>query len=183
MTQPLAIIVAAAISVVGGFFLGQRSESRSAHRDALGPYLSDLGEAIHEVTALSTIVVKRVKRDQAVYEYIREAERAANDLKDLRRQVMYTLWGVDDGLRTLSRLPDWINHAKQDPPLAGELVNEASKLAEKLDETIRESYLKGRPPRWYERGKVSRQESTVRRTWEKTRRSLRGDNDALTEEQ
>jgi hypothetical protein len=80
-------------------------ESRSVNRQLLTSDLKAFGRAIHEVVALSSIEVKRIGTENFADRY-QKAEAAAK-----------RLWGVDEGIRTLGRLPDWIGHAKPYPAL------------------------------------------------------------------
>lgn len=150
MSQGSAIVIAAVLSGLIGATVAYRKELHEAHRNVIGEYVVDLGEAIHEVVALSNTVFQRAQEGQPIEKWLRKAKTAAADLKGLRRQVRYPLWGIDQGLRTLARLPDWIAHVRHDASDSKRLLEAADDLSDALDEVVRKSYRGGRPPRFYE---------------------------------
>src|SRR6185437_11450439 len=111
LTQPQATlwsaIVAASAAVLTLLFtiLNKRGEEfRTAQRDVIVEDLKTVGKAIHEVIALSNIQLKLLNHPGHAEKY-RLAAEAARRLKEKRLDVRYTLWGLDEGLRILSRLP------------------------------------------------------------------------------
>lgn len=150
MSQAAAIVIAAVASGLLGALVGYQRELHEAHRQTLGPHVADLGEAIHEVVALSNIVFKRTQQGRDLEDWLADAEAAAKDLKKLRRKLRYPLWGIDEGLRSLSRLPDWVGHVRHDQSKSQRLLEDATNLSQALNRVIQKSYLRGRPPRFYE---------------------------------
>jgi hypothetical protein len=92
----------------------------------------------------------------------RPARSAYNSLKALRHDVRYSLWGLDKGLRVLSRLPDWIGHAKNSPETAEEIYGLANDLAETLDGVILKVYLYGSEPSFWQKVSVNRKAAALR---------------------
>src|SRR5947209_474329 len=84
--------------------------------------------------------------EEAVRNWRTRAAHAQENLKALRSKVRYPLWGLDEGIRTLSRLPDWIDHLRQYPVSRTEVFESSAALAESLDRIIRRAYSRGRPP-------------------------------------
>lgn len=79
-------------------------------------------------------------------------------------------WLVTSGLRTLARVPDWVDHYVGDRADGGSaFVDEAGKLGRILDDAIRRSYQRGTPPNWWAGRRVNRQAQRVRQTWEQAR--------------
>lgn len=59
--------------------------------------------------------------------------------------------GIDEGLRVISRVPDWINHVRSDSSVGKELVRRAGHLRSVIDYVVRHSYFEGRHPNVIER--------------------------------
>lgn len=155
MTAPeatlIAAIIAASATVITLMFtlINKRGEEyRTAHRDVIAEDLKAIGKCVHEVLALSNIQLKTIAGTQHPDRY-RAAADAAKRLKEKRLDVRYTLWGIDDALRTLARLPDWIGHAKPSPETAQLLFSQAKDMGEQIDLAVRIAYVEGKPPgRW-----------------------------------
>lgn len=146
MSQAEAIILATLISLTVGYVTGRRSEFRAAHRKVLGEHVDELARAIHETVATSNVIFKRVRRGESWNTWYDRAQQAAEDLKTLRRKLRYPLWGFDNALRSLTRLPDWLGHVREDREGTKELLERADRLRDLLDTMIRRAYLRGRPP-------------------------------------
>ena len=144
----VAAMMAAAISLIN-LVLGVRAqraaEFRSAHREAIGPFLSRLGDGIHQTVALSSVAL-RANTAETQTRKCDEASHAAKDLKEIRREARYGLWGIEKGIRELTRLPDWLAHTRRYPEAAERLVEAGAALAEALDSAVVRSYLRGRRP-------------------------------------
>lgn len=121
----VAATIAAAISLTNlvlSLHSQRAAEFRSAHRESIGPFLSKLGDSIHQTIALSyvalhsnTLETQKCKCD--------EASHAAKDLKQIRREAGYGLWGIEKEIRDLTRLPDWLAHALPYPEAAKRLFD------------------------------------------------------------
>jgi hypothetical protein len=154
----IAAIIAAtasAFQIVISAFSSRDAEFRAAHRKILEPHLSDLGFSMHQLLASSKMYMQRYGRQQALANWRNRAEEASHRLKDLRRQVRYPLWGIDEGIRTLTRVFHWVSHLQEHPEAAEVLFIASDKLRQALDEAIRNSYQAGRPPNTIEVWKVN----------------------------
>ncbi|NNG59786.1 hypothetical protein [Sphingomonas paucimobilis] len=152
MSQPEATMVAAIIAAIATvltliFTVANKvdEEFRTAHRDVIVDDLKAVGKAVHEVLALSAIQLKTLDGPQHPERY-RAAADASKRLKEKRLDVRYTLWGLDDAFRTLSRLPDWIGHAKPSPKIAQMLFVQAKEIGNQIDLAVRGAYIQGRSP-------------------------------------
>jgi hypothetical protein len=141
------------------------AESRAAQRAVIANELKGIGRAIHEVLALTNIQLKVLKETQHPEKY-RLAADAAKRVKETRLEVRYTLWGLDEGFRTLARLPDWIGHAKPNPTVAAELFELGRRLGQELDLAVRTAYIKGRTPSWWRTYWVKRRAKELRERYE-----------------
>ena len=144
----VAAIIAAAVSLVNlALMLHARraAEFRAAHREAISPFLSKLGDSVHQTVALSklTLMANTPETYRRRYD---EACRAAKDLKQIRREARYGLWGVEEQINVLARLPDWLAHERSYPEAASGLFDAGAALAQALDQAIVRSYVAGRPP-------------------------------------
>lgn len=139
--------VAAIASLVVNTVANRRAESRAVHRDLLKEHISQLGEAIHEVVALSSEQHKALTRSgpRRATKLRESGIEKARQLDRLRRKVRYPLDGLNDGLRNLARLPSWIAHLKGNER-GRELLTEARALADELHGGIAESWRRGKPP-------------------------------------
>lgn len=164
----IAAIVAAAMSLITAvltIFSNRSSEVRAANRTIILLEFKELGKAIHETLALSNLQLKVLNEATHPAAY-QKAEDAAKKLKVLRHKVRYSLWGLDNGLRELSRIPDWIGHAKKSPNSAKKLHHLAHLLGQALDNAIRTSYENGAQPGFRCRMKVNRRTSKLRKYYE-----------------
>lgn len=166
--QPTATLVAAGIAAVAALlsllttFLGdRRAEMRAAHRVALQTHLETLGEGIHKTAASATILRRRFLEGSDPAPWRDAGRTGAKALKAVRPKVKYTLYGLDEPLRTLSRMPEWVATYKDVPKTnAEELLKAMQKLAASVDAAIRRSYRRGLPPGW-----IRRWCAKVRRLW------------------
>ncbi len=163
----LAALIAAAASIYTAIlaFLGKYSaELRLAHRKTIEPHICELAKAIHETLATSNILIKARSAESQV-NWRERADFAKEKLKDLRVMLKYSLWGITNGLNTLTRLPDWIEHARAFPENAEAIFRRGKKLGDTLDNVIRHSYTKGVPPSWIDRFRILRLERHLRREY------------------
>lgn len=172
MTQPeatlIAAVIAASATVITLLFtlMNKRGEEyRTAHRAVVVEDLKAIGKCVHEVLALSNIQMKTMAGTQHPERY-RNAAAAAKRLKEMRLDVRYTLWGIDDALRTLSRLPDWIGHAKLSPETAHILFKQAKVIGEQIDIAVRVAYIDSRSPSRYRLFCINRAVKRFKKTYE-----------------
>jgi hypothetical protein len=147
----LAALVAAVCSVANVLITTWQNRSlnsRNAHRELLASILPELGQAIHQCMACSCIIADRLVVKQDHKNWQERAKDAQTRLKELRWKVRYPLWGLDEHIRTIALVPDWVTQLQHDPPKAVKLAGDADKLAKSLDDAIRRSYSDGRPPTW-----------------------------------
>lgn len=160
MTRETATLVAACIAAAASLVVlllnlraQRRAELRVAHRQTLDLSIAELAEALHQSVACASIILK-AKSDGARARWKCRGAKASSQLKSLRPRLRYPLWGLDEGLRVLSRVPDWAEHARADNSRAQRLVSKADGLRKALDYAIRRSYRKGRAPTLHERLRV-----------------------------
>jgi hypothetical protein len=124
-----------------------RTAKHAAHRELLAPHVAAVGVALHQCVATSKIFARRIALGQSPDVWRARGQKAHKDLERLRLRVKYTLWALDEALRTLSRVPDWIGHAAADSPeRADRLVEAADALRAEVDARIRKSIQTGVPP-------------------------------------
>jgi hypothetical protein len=161
--------IAAAVSVATLLVTvvsSRRSEQRAAHRATLAPYLPEIAGGIHSVMASSQLLLRRAESGQTLDSWIQRGAAGAAILKDVRLKVKYSLFGTDEALRTLSRMPEWIaTYSGHRDAGAGRLLENAQRLSRFTDEVVRRSYANGRPPTWFERRKLDRLAAETRDEW------------------
>jgi hypothetical protein len=157
-----ASLVTLAVNVLGA----RRSEMRAAHRAALLPQLADIAEGLHGVMATSTVLRTRATKQQDTQPWIRRGAIAADLLKAVRPKIRYTLYGLDEPIRVLSRGPEWIaTYRDADPGGAESLLAATRTLERRVSTIIRRSYRRGLPAGWMSRWRVSRLSTKARAVW------------------
>jgi len=81
------------------------------------------------------------------------------------------LWGIDDGLQALSRLPDFTLYTLRDTQVAKTVVKRGTELGDAIDLCIKDCYLNGRAPNFYERTHIKFLEWRFRRARNKYKKS------------
>lgn len=171
-----AAIIAAVVSIIVlllQVLSAYDAESRGAHRQIIEPYLADLGESLHSILATSEIMMK-AKSDVSYNEWKRKAHTSQDALRAIRGKVRYPLWGIDEGIRVMIRVPNWITHFKKRVPGSREVLDAADDLRITLDDVIRHSYSWGRPPTVCERWRVARRATALRSLFEEAMRNRKG---------
>ncbi|WP_157982645.1 hypothetical protein [Simplicispira lacusdiani] len=151
-TTLIAAVIAAFASVAKLFF-DRFSENRSSFRALLQPLVAELGEALHGIVSTCN-VMGRVSGDTSYANWRKKAEVERDKLKELRPQLRYPLWGIDEGLRVLIRLPEWTAHAKGQTGRLVLLNKRATRLRGLLDVVALRCYRNGRLPDALERLQV-----------------------------
>jgi hypothetical protein len=163
----LAAGVAAVASTCGvllNLINSHGAEFRAAHRQSIAPFLPELSEAIHSTIATANILSK-AKSEESIENWRERSEKAKTALKKLRIQLRYPLWGLSDHIRTVIRIPDWVEHARPFPSTASDLVVAARQLGLALDSAIRRSYVHGRPPTLLDRFLIGLAARRVRKVY------------------
>jgi len=163
MTKEEVTLIAAVIAASASIFTiimnlraQKSSELRVSYRDSLEPQIAELGEALHEIVATTNIYLFKTKSNEAKQNWRQKHENARDNIKALRKKVRYQLWGIDEGLRAISRVGDHATHLTEDNVRASKLMEAATNLREKLDKTIKNCYQRGAAPTRMESWLVSR---------------------------
>lgn len=161
-----ATLIAAVIAAVASVFvllLNKKGEIRAANRKTLETFIYELSQAIHQLIATSNILLKN-KSDVSRENWKEKAETAKTKLKELRPKIRYVLWGIDDSIQALTRLPDFTLYTLADEDVATRVVRRGTRLGDAIDRCIRDCYLNGRAPRFYEIWKIKLYEWHFRQT-------------------
>jgi len=155
--------------------LGQRAgETRAAHRKALEPFIAELGESIYSVLASArTWVQLRDTQAGALAKWEARFRKHKRRLATLRPRVRYTLWGLDEPLRVLIRVPDWLKHVRKDPERVRKIISAGTRLRAAVDQAIRTSYAKGKPPSWWRRTVAHHYARQARRAFDSGKQAMR----------
>lgn len=160
----VAACIAATASVFGLVFnalIARSREGRESHRRLLEPHLAPAAEALHTVVACADIIAK-TKTDESRGNWRDRATNAREMLEGVRRAVRYPLWGADDGLRTIQRLPNWVENARGLPEHATSLLKSGDDLREALDAAFRSSHARGSAPTFLQRRRINKQAKKLR---------------------
>lgn len=168
MDTGVATLVAAIVAAFSGVLslvittvFNWTSLQRNAHRDLLAPYMSTLSKELHQIIACSDMI-SRAKSDESVKSWNDRAAESQSQLKSIRTELRYPLWGVDVGLQTLTRLPNWIKNARKHPDVTKNLLEHGDKLGELIDLIILDCYKRGLPPSVIGRWRVKRRAQKLR---------------------
>ena len=152
----IAAVIAATASIIVLLFnlwAALLGELRTAHRKTLEPHIAALGEALHETVATSHIL--KARSGTSVESWRERSQVAKTELQEVVLKLRYPLWGITDALRTMSRLPDWVEHARAKfPTHARKICDSGTRLSLTLDRTIKNCYASGRAPTLVERALV-----------------------------
>ena len=152
-----AAIVAAIASVAGvvATLLQRRAEEdRAAYRRTFEPFLHELGDAMYQLVACCNILALK-EPGEGRENWLQRAEGHRERLMAIRPKLRYPLWGLDNGIRALSRLPTWVGHKRASPDELAQLLKDADRLRSDMDNVVLTSFQKGRPPTWLERRRVA----------------------------
>jgi hypothetical protein len=167
-TQDAALLaagIAAGTKLLTDALTARGAATRAAHRAVLQPHLSDLATTIHGVVAGAVLAHRRLQDDKTAGNALENSQCAAAALKQHRLEVKYSLPGLQEPLRTLTRAPDWIATYKGDSSGDG-FIECLQRLSGMVDATITRSYRRGRPPTCWEQWRLSRETKRIRSTWE-----------------
>lgn len=148
----LAAVIAAVVSLMTlllNILTARSAELRKVHRDVLTTHIHDLGDCLHQTVATSNILLKN-KTDESIANWRDKAAAAKSKLKALRIKLRYPLWGLDSAFKTISLLPDWIDHVRLYPEHSAIVLDKGNALGQLLDRTVRRCYMRGRSPNWLE---------------------------------
>ncbi|KFF73558.1 hypothetical protein HX13_19060 [Chryseobacterium sp. P1-3] len=148
-TATLAAAIIAAIFSLLTLLSTRPTEIRAANRKTLEAYIPDLSDTIHQLIAISNILLKN-KTEESRGNWRQKAEDAKGKLKDIRPKIRYSLWGLEENILYLTRLPDFTLYTLDDIEVAKKVVKRGTRLGDSLDNCIRKCYLNGRTPRFYE---------------------------------
>ncbi len=169
MTTQEATLVAAVIAAIASvlkLFFDRFAEGRTSTRQLLQPLIAEMGEAVYGVVATSSVLVE-AETPKKFSSWYAKACREREKLQTVRPKLRYPLWGIDEGLRVLQRLPDWCSHARADKTRASELLKHASRLRHIIDVTALRCYRGGRQPNIVERLQVRYHSWRCRRVFSK----------------
>jgi hypothetical protein len=153
MDQGLATLIAALIAALASLmsWLSMKpAEIRTANRKTLEMVIYELSTSVHQLIATSNILLKN-RTEESRGNWKEKAEVAKEMLKQIRPKIRYSLWGIDESLQTLTRLPDYTLYTLADTKVAQKVVRRGSRLGDAIDRCIRDCYLNGRAPSLYER--------------------------------
>jgi len=167
MDAPTATLVAALVAAAASLLTlllksrtEWRAELRATNRKKLESLVDDLGDAMHKLVACCVLKVRDRSVENRIYWDDRIGE-ARKTLRRLRPRVRYQLWGLDEGLKAIICLPDWVNNDETEG--VSLLLNAATALRISLDKAIRRCYQQGRTPSLFERWRVHRSAFALQR--------------------
>jgi len=173
MDNGLATLVAAIVAAFSGVFsliltsvFNWSNVQRNAHRDLLSPYMPVLSKELHQIIACSDMISKS-KTTESVRSWHDRALESQTVLKNMRTELRYPLWGIDVGLHTITRLPNWVENARKCPNVAKNLLTHGDKLGYLIDLAILDCYRRGLPPTAFAKWRIKRRAEKLRAEFRK----------------
>lgn len=164
----VAAILAAVASMWTALFVvvsKRHEDMRNAVRQAAAADVHEIGQLIYETIALSTLLARYSSPETFKQKYS-EAVAVAGKLKKKRLEVRYSLWGLDGGIRELTRLPSWLGHAKHDEAARLRILAAGKKLGSSLDGAARSVYITGNLPGMFGRWSIERKRAALRKVYQ-----------------
>lgn len=169
---PTATLIAAAVAAAASIlnlvlssFLHKSAEERAQYRGLLQPHIETLGYNLHQLLATATVAMKRAGMKQPIESWMERNKKASDELKLLLPRLKYPLWGIDSGIRELTRLHAWLEHSIKQQERRESLLESAEILRKVLDIAIRNSFMKGEAPGLFCRWRVNRITGKLRKMW------------------
>jgi hypothetical protein len=156
--------LASLLSLLVSVRSARSAEARAAQRDAVGPSLEALSQCLHDCVASATVALEKHEGSEGRRNWMTRGNDAAEELKALRPRLRLTLDGLDEGLRTLSRVPHWAQNY-HDAADARVFLRRATALRKALDRAVIHAYRQGRAPRRRDVWWVNRKATLVRAQW------------------
>ena len=144
----IAACIAALTSIISIFvslYSNRAAEFRVAHRKTLEPVIYDLSEATYAIIAIC-VKMSKSKSKERTNEYLELANQSRDNLEKSRRKIRYVLYGLDEALQLISGSPVYFTHLQNESEDLSAYIYSVTKLRSRVDEIIRCSYAKGRPP-------------------------------------
>jgi hypothetical protein len=139
------------------------AEMRVAYRKTLEPHLGPLGKNLYETMACSKMLAtKNDETGASRANWKNRADTARDELKAQRLDLRYSLWGLDEPLRVITRVPNWIEHNKGKKEQTDSIIKLATELRSAIDDSVRRAYALGRPLPWWERKSLAKKAAALR---------------------
>jgi hypothetical protein len=171
-----AALLAASVASLAAlltYFNSRKAEVRASQRKLLERSIPKLGTALQEIVATSVILLK-TRTSESRKSWDRRGNVAKTALLQCQKEMRYSLWGITDSFRTLSRLPSWAQHAMRHPAKAATIVGCGDALSRAIDHTVLASLRTGKPPGWWRRFLVWRRTKKLLTAYRQFRRMPRG---------
>ncbi len=179
-------LAAALIALLGNclvsvFKSGQ--DYKMAYRSRLAEFDAEIGGAMYQLLACCSMYGLKLSHDKelltgetqrsdferSLNKWREKADVQRKVLEECRYKARYVLYGIDEGLRTLTRIPGWLSHYSELPDEINALNESADKLRKELDAAILYSYKKGKAPSKSICKKVNIAAERVRRVFSSTK--------------
>jgi hypothetical protein len=152
ISKQLATLVAAGIAAATALInlvvtisANKRAEFREAFRNSLDDHIHDIADALHQTTS-STIKLCDAEKEEIIDDARGNMMDAQEKLSKLRPKIRYSLYGINYGIKIISRFPKWVDQSHDASDSCENMVNHVNKLSDALHRAIRRAYLRGRPP-------------------------------------
>lgn len=139
-----------------GSVFGQRKDRKDSYRRLLEPYIIKLGDHCYQSIAIANTLNERIKKGQNRASWLAKHRNNRVELEHIRLAVRYTLWGCDEGLRCLIRLPTWINLCYKDQQTCAKLIEQGNILRQYIDKVAFNSLETGTSPSSYSIYKINK---------------------------
>lgn len=156
---------------------------RIAYRDRVSDLADRIGSSMHQLLASCDCFLKKWEKhgmtpypqpdqeaafQESIQKKLDDARDSSCELGALRLQARYKLYGMDEALRTLTRVNNWITHFKSNVSAGWEFLDKADKLREVVDEALMAVIDSGERPTAEMRQRVNDATMALRLQYQKT---------------
>lgn len=123
-------------------------DEQNARREAIQTYVPGLARSTWQCVAAPRTMLNKTPGSAGAANWKARGSEAAAELSSVRLEVRHLLPGLEEPLRALTRVPDWVvhKHSNNDLAAAQEICDDATQLRELIDRCIVSVTVNGERP-------------------------------------
>lgn len=132
-------------------------DEQNARREAIQAYVPKLARLTWQCVAAPRTMLNKIPGSEGAASWKARGSEAAEELRSLRLEVRHLLPGLEEPLRVLTRVPDWVvhKHSCNDLAAAKDICDDATQLRQLIDRCIVSVTVHGESP---DRGDIAEAE-------------------------
>lgn len=156
---------------------------KNAYRKRLAEIDAAVGGSIYELVACCQTASQKIGAEEiaearqreehfkAIKKWMMKAGRERCKIEEYRSKGRYVLYGIDEGFRALTKLPNWLMHYEHERANCDALIAKATSLRKCIDSVILRCYKKGAQPSKWDCWRVVIAAKRMRKQFKSTRPS------------